>query len=147
MNVQLNPSTGKRGFSVFYTSDDRTFGLSLSSVPTSVLQEKSVAPQKQAQVILPDKGYAGFSKVTVEAIPADYADVSSVTTQAEDVLEGNIFVDRSGIRQEGAMPNRAATQAVLDGIKQTSWAIPAGYHNGLGTVSLDNTIETALAAL
>ena len=147
MNVQLNPSTGKRGFSVFYTSDDRTFKLSLTSNPASVLQEKSVTPQEKAQVILPDTGYAGFSKVTVEAIPANYADVSLVTAQAEDVLEGNAFVDRSGIRQEGTMPNRTAVRAVLDGIRQTSWTIPAGYHNGLGTVSLDSTIENALAAL
>ena len=147
MNAQLLPSSGKRGFTASCTASGHLFQITLASTPNSVLQEKSVTPQEEAQTILPDKGYAGFSKVTVEAIPADYANVSGVTATAEHVLEGERFVDSAGMRQEGAMVNRGTINASFDGISQSRYLIPEGYHDGHGSVSLDDSIETALAAL
>ena len=37
-----------------------------------VKQEKNAIPTKEAQEIIPDEGYTGLSKVTVEAIPDEY---------------------------------------------------------------------------
>ena len=147
MNAQLSPSSGKRGFTASCTASGHLFQITLASTPNSVLQEKSVTPQEKAQTILPDKGYAGFSKVTVEAIPAEYADVSGVTATAGHVLEGERFVNAAGTRQEGTMINQGAINVSFDGISQSRYLIPEGYHDGHGSVSLDDSIETALAAL
>ena len=46
----------------------------------------------------------------------------------------------------GTMANNGAISATIDGITTTSYSVPSGYTSG-GTVSLDNTIETALAAI
>ena len=37
--------------------------------------------------------------------------------------------------------------ATIDGLTQTSYTVPAGYHSGSGTVRLTGDIETALAAI
>lgn len=43
--------------------------------------------------------------------------------------------------------NRGAVSATFDGLTASVYTIPDGYHNGSGTVSLTNDIETALAAI
>ena len=45
------------------------------------------------------------------------------------------------------MPNNGAVAAVIDGLTTTSYTVPAGYHSGTGTVSLNGDIEAALAAI
>ena len=47
----------------------------------------------------------------------------------------------------GTMTNNGAVSATIDGLDVTEYAIPAGYHNGMGKVTLTNAIETALAAI
>lgn len=110
------------------------------------LEEKSVTPTKSAQTITPTNGKV-LSKVTVAAIPAQYQDVTPVTTKAANVLDGDIFVDASGNPVEGTMPNKGAVTAAIDGLTTTSYTVPAGYHNGSGKVSLTDDIENALAAI
>ena len=44
------------------------------------------------------------------------------------------------------MPNNGAVSKTIDGLTETSAAIPAGYTTG-GTVSLDSSIEDALASI
>ena len=46
----------------------------------------------------------------------------------------------------GSVANNGATAGSIDGLTQTSYAVPAGYTSG-GTVSLTNDIEEALAAI
>lgn len=111
-----------------------------------VLETKTVTPTKTAQEITPTSGKV-LSKVTVEAIPDKYQDVSGVTTTAENVLDGTYFVDKTGALVEGAMSDKGAVTATIDGLTTTSYTIPAGKHNGSGTVSLTNDIENALAAI
>ncbi|HJB57193.1 MAG TPA: hypothetical protein H9714_06540 [Candidatus Flavonifractor intestinipullorum] len=40
-----------------------------------------------------------------------------------------------------------ANYAAIDGLTQTSYTVPQGYHSGSGTVSLTGDIEEALAAI
>lgn len=111
-----------------------------------VLEEKTVTPTKSAQTIIPTSGKV-MSKVTVAAIPDEYQSVAGVTAKATNVLEGYIFVDASGAEVDGAMPNRNAVAATIDGLTTASYVIPDGYHNGGGKVSLTDDIERALAAI
>lgn len=103
------------------------------------LQSKSTTPTKKQQNITPDAGYYGLSDVTVEAIPEAYQDVTSVTAGANDVLTGKIIVGSDGSVITGTMANNGAVSRTLD-TSATSYTIPAGYHNGKGTVSV--TTET-----
>lgn len=111
-----------------------------------VLETKTVTPTKSSQDITPTAGKV-LSKVTVEAIPDKYQDVSGVTATAAHVLDGDIFVDKTGTQVEGTMPNKGAVSGSIDGLTTTSYTVPAGYHNGSGKVSLTSDIENALAAI
>lgn len=129
-----------------------TAGKVLSKITVNVenaptLQEKTAVPSKEAQEIVADEGYDGLSKVSVQAIPANFADVTGVTVSAADVLTGKVFVDSTGAQKSGEMANNAAVSATINGLDTTSYVIPAGYHNGRGTVTLTDDIENALAAI
>ena len=113
----------------------------------SILQEKTVTPTKSRQLVTADQGYDALSRVTVEPIPANYADVSGVTARAGEVLANRIFVAADGSETAGAMPNNGAVSASIDGLNTVSYTIPAGYHAGTGKVQLTGDIETALAAI
>ena len=117
-----------------------------SGVVKLVLETKTVTPTKAAQDVIPSTGKV-LSKVTVEPIPDKYQDVSPVTAKAANVLEGAVFVDVSGEVVDGTMPNKGAVEATIDGLSATAYTIPAGYHDGNGTVTLTTDIEAALAAI
>lgn len=110
-----------------------------------VLETKSATPAEAAQDITPTKGKV-LGKVTVGAIPDKYKDVSGVTAGAADVLDGKFIVLADGSKVEGTMANNGAIAKTIDGLTQTSVAIPAGYTSG-GTVGLTDDIENALAAI
>ena len=110
-----------------------------------VLETKSATPSEAAQDITPTKGKV-LGKVTVGAIPDKYKDVSGVTAAAADVLDGKFIVLADGSKVEGTMANNGAIAKTIDGLTQTSVAIPTGYTSG-GTVSLTDDIENALAAI
>lgn len=107
-----------------------------------VLETKNVTPTKSKQEITPTVGKV-LSKVTVEAIPDKYHDVTNVDAIAADVLAGKIIVDASGEEIEGTMTNNGAKTAALDA--GGSYTIPKGYHNGSGKVTA-NTLASQTAA-
>lgn len=111
-----------------------------------VLETKTVTPSKTAQTVTPSAGKL-LSKVTVNPIPDKYADVTGVTATADKVLDGSTIVNNLGATVEGTMVNNGAVAATIDGLSKTSYTVPKGYHDGKGTVSLTNDIETALAAI
>ena len=110
-----------------------------------VLEAKQATPTKSEQEVTPTAGKV-LSKVTVEAIPEKYQDVSGVTATAAHVLDGDKFVDAAGTVVTGTMANNGAVSKTMDGLTTTSVTIAAGYTSG-GTVSLTDAIETALAAI
>lgn len=113
---------------------------------TITLEEKTVTPTKTTQTITPTSGKV-ISKVTVNAIPDAYQDVTNVDAAAADVLAGKTIVDATGKEVEGTMTNNGAKTATLDA--GGSYTIPAGYHNGQGKVTAkslaDQTPATAEA--
>ena len=111
---------------------------------TITLEEKSATPTKSSQTVTPTTGKV-LSKVTVAPIPAAYQDVTPVDVATGEVLEGKKFVSSTGEVVTGSMPNKGALNARIDGLSKTSYTIPAGYHNGSGTVALTSDIEAALA--
>lgn len=111
------------------------------------LQSKIVTPTKSEQVITADEGYDALSQVTVNSIPASYAQITNVTAENADVLANKIFVDNEGLEKAGTMINNGAVTATIDGLTSLSYTVPVGYHSGTGTVTLTNDIETALAAI
>ena len=106
------------------------------------LQSKKVTPTKSQQSITPDSGYYGLSDVTVEAIPVNYQDVSSVNATAGDVLTGKTIVTSDGRVTAGTMVNNGAITKKLD-TKTKSYTIPKGYHSGTGSVSIQTETKTA----
>ena len=99
------------------------------------LQSKQATPTKKPQQITPDEGYYGLSDVTVQAIPAQYQDTSSVTATEEDVLTGKVIVTADGYVTPGTMPNNGTVSKTLDAASP-SYTVPKGYHSGTGTVKL-----------
>lgn len=110
-----------------------------------VLENKTATPTKATQNITPSSGKV-LSKVTVNAIPAAYQDVTEVDAEAGEVLDGKKIVAADGTVVTGSMPNNGSVTATIDGLTATSATIPAGYTTG-GTVSLTSDIEEALAAI
>lgn len=110
------------------------------------LQSKAATPTKKTQNITPDSGYYGLSDVTISPIPDAYQNVSGVTATSPDVLYGKTIVTGSG-DVVGSMVDQGAIVGSINGLTQTSYTVPKGFHNGSGVVNLSSDIEDALAAL
>lgn len=108
------------------------------------LQAKTVTPTDSQQSVTADSGYDGLSQVTVKEIPDTYVKKSGTAT-AVDVLAGKTFINASG-SATGTMANAGSKSYTL-GLTKESDTITRGYYDGTGTVSIDNSIETALAAI
>lgn len=110
-----------------------------------VTEDKTITPTKSSQSVTPKSGNV-LGTVTVEAIPEEY-----ITTTDADALKADILAEKTayvnGVKVTGVMPNNGAVTATIDGLTSSSYTIPAGYHDGTGTVSLTTDIEDALAAI
>lgn len=109
-----------------------------------VTEEKTATPTKSSQIISPASGKV-ISKVTVDAIPAEYINTTDGTIEAGDILIGKKGY-AGGVAIEGTMPNNEDVSGTIDGLTTLSVTIPEGYTSG-GTISLDGSIEEALAGI
>jgi hypothetical protein len=135
----LDATNGKQSYAIPAGYHDGKGAVSI------VLEQKSATPTKNAQSITPATGKV-LSKVTVEAIPAAYQDVTSVDAEAAHVLDGKKIVTADGTVVTGSMANNGAISGSIDGLTTMSFTVPAGYTTG-GTVTLTSDIEDALAAI
>lgn len=103
-------------------------------------ETKSATPTKSAQDITPSSGKV-LSKVTVAAIPDKYQDISGTTATPALVLSGYKFVASDGKQTEGTMPSITPLNQTL-GTTFLSYTIPAGYHDGNGSVSINPETKT-----
>lgn len=111
-----------------------TGGSDLTLVTTSVTSTKGT------QEVTPNAGEA-FSKVIVNPIPDQYQDVSGVTAQPEQVLDGAYFVDSTGARKEGNIPIRSEADLTATNRAVT---VPAGFYETAVTKEVDlNIVEGA----
>lgn len=124
-----------------------TSGSVLSSVVVEAIETetKTVTPSTSSQDITPTTGKF-LTKVTVNAIPSSYGDASNADVTAADILAGKTAIGYNSstgaaIEIEGTMANQGKKTIVLD-TSTTSYTIPAGYHNGQGTVSLTTQTKT-----
>lgn len=99
-----------------------------------VSEERSATPAKTEQVVIPSSGKV-LSKVTIAAIPDTYQDVTGVTATPDKVLSDVEFVGPDGVLTNGSMTNNGAIEEVLT-VSSPKIQIPAGYHNGNGTVEI-----------
>ena len=107
-------------------------------------ETKTATPTKSTQNITATTGKL-MTKVTVEPIPAEYISTAGATATKAYILAGySAYVD--GVKLDGEMPNNGEIATQIDGLTVTSVAIPAGYTSG-GTITLDDTIAEALAAI
>lgn len=67
-NGTVNPSDGKYLKQV------------VVAVPDPIMQNKSINPSEAIQIVTPDTGYDGLSRVTVNPIPDNYIDVAAAQT-------------------------------------------------------------------
>lgn len=114
-----------------------------------VLEEKTATPSASSQNVTPTTGKV-LSKVTIAAIPGQYGDTTGDTAVAANILYGvtaHGIENGAAVQLTGTMANNAAISGSIDGLTTVSYTVPAGYHNGSGTVSLTSDIEDALAAI
>ena len=106
------------------------------------LESKSATPTTSAQTITPTTGKV-LSSVSVAAIPSQYKDTTNADAVAANVLSGKVFVNGTG-EVTGSMPNNGAVSKTLDATTNNqSYTVPAGFHNGSGTVSIVLETKTA----
>lgn len=94
--------------------------------------------------------------VTYESVPqvsiplstgsgtADFYDTADATATAANILAGKDAYISSG-KAGGTMTNNGAVAGSISTVKGT-YTIPAGYHNGAGTVSIASTEQAKIIA-
>lgn len=70
-------------------------------------------------------------------------DTSGSATEADILIGKTATVNDEKLT--GTMPNNGAMDKTMDGVNTKSVSVPAGYTSG-GTVSMDNTVDNAVAA-
>lgn len=104
-----------------------------------VLETKSATPTTASQDITPTSGKV-LSKVTVAAIPSQYADTTGDDAVSGDILYGkkaHSIDNGSAVALTGSMANNGTVTHTLDATTSNqSFTIAQGYHSGSGAVTI-----------
>ena len=118
-----------------------------SGTVSLVTETKTATPTTAAQNITPTDGKV-LSQVTVNAIPAQYANVSDADAVAANILSGKIAYSYDSANDEavkitGTMANKGSVTAwIYTNTALQRYKIPAGYHDGNGHVDVAHTTKT-----
>lgn len=100
----------------------------------------SGTPKKgEAVVVEKSDGFYGLGPVTINPIPEPYHDVSGVTATVDKVLEGEKYVDSTGVLRVGTMTyygGEFRDDVVFSNDNILPHQIPEGYHDGTGSVTV-----------
>jgi len=121
-------------------------GVLIKTKDAFLLEGKTVEPSKQEQIVTPDDGYYGLSYVKVQPVSDEFSNISDASAVESDILAGKTAYINGG-KVEGTMTNNGAIAAEIDGLEEVAYTIPAGYHDGNGSVSLSSSIEAALSVI
>ena len=103
-------------------------------------ETKTATPTKASQKITPTAGKV-LSSVTINAIPDKYITTTDATATADKIfIAETAYVN--GKKVTGTMADNSGTSATVS-VETPSYTIPAGYHDGEGTVSV--VVETKTA--
>ena len=142
VSIVLDATAGKQSYSIPAGYHNGNGNVQI------VLEQKTAIPSEITQSITPSNGKV-LGLVTINPIPEQYGDTTGDNAIASNILAGvkaHTIVNGVATQITGSMSDNGQISASIDGITTTSYSIPDGYTSG-GTVSLDNTIETALAAI
>lgn len=78
---------------------------------TPSLQDKTVTPTTNIQIVTADSAYDGLDTVTVEAIPSDYIVTTDATAEAGEIMEGETaYVNGSKVTGTFTIDDELTTQ-------------------------------------
>ena len=130
----------------YHTGGTTVIGLDNPAIDAETYKRTSVTgvkPKKEKVTVQTPEGYYAMSSVSIDPIPDNYQDISSVTATQADVLPTKLFVTGQGELKYGTMQDNGAVSKTLDMSKNSSgqysnnqYTIPKGYHNGSGKVNI-----------
>lgn len=150
-------SDGQGAYLTFRTSTDAIISGQTRAAPLNSTPSTTVA-YEQKPISVPETAayvYVAGSTASGRKAPAVYVgtpsgsgiDPSDATAAASDILTGKtayIGGETQGNPTAGTMTNNGAVSATVDVRSgHTSYTVPAGYHNGSGTVSLQTETKSA----
>ena len=150
-------SDGQGAYLTFRTSTDAIISGQTRAAPINSTPSTTVA-YEQKPISVPETAayvYVAGSTASGRKAPAVYVgtpsgsgiDPSDATATSSDILTGKtayIGGETQGNPTAGTMTNNGAVSATIDVRSgHTSYTVPAGYHNGSGTVSLQTETKSA----
>lgn len=96
-----------------------------------------------------DKVLSGYTFHDGQGVPSTGTCTYDADTSEDTALAGDILANKTaharGVEITGNMPNRGGVTGTID-TADGSYSIPAGYHDGSGSVSIDSTEQAKIIA-
>ena len=133
-----------------YVNGNKITGTHSCDVYTPNMQSKTITPTKSSQSVVPDSGYDGLSKVTVNAIPSNYISTTDANATASDIIKGKTaYVNGNKITGTHSCdvytPNMQSK--TITPTKSSQSVVPDSGYDGLSKVTVNsipsNYIDTS----